>query len=63
MAARKEIVSRTRTGVLKTNTALRPFHPVQEQFVAVCRGTRRARHPAETAWLKLERALPQRDRN
>ncbi|HLP00448.1 MAG TPA: DUF413 domain-containing protein [Opitutaceae bacterium] len=42
---------------------LQPCDRYQVEFVAACRGERPARLPAETAWRKLERRLPQRVRN
>lgn len=39
---------------------IRPFHPVQEHFLQVCRGEKSARYPAESAWLKLQRDFPGR---
>ncbi|MFT3828842.1 MAG: DUF413 domain-containing protein [Opitutaceae bacterium] len=42
---------------------LQPCDAYQVEFVAACRGERPAKNPAETAWRKLERRLPQRARD
>jgi hypothetical protein len=42
---------------------LKPLDVSQEHFVDYCRGKTSARFPAETAWTKLCRALPDRDEN
>ncbi len=41
---------------------LQPIHPVQEQFVGACRGERPVRQPVDSAWRKLNRDLPDRER-
>ena len=42
---------------------LKPLDASQEHFVDYCRGNASVRFPAESAWTKLCRELPDRDRN